>query len=50
MFQAFKVAILFSLGKGEENSMKGGVNNFGGEHGNEHAKAVKMQCCDDMPR
>ena len=42
MFQSFKIAISFSLGKGEEDSMKGRVNNFGGKHGNEGAKTVKM--------
>ena len=42
MFQLFEVAVTFSLGKGEEDSMKGGVNNFWGKHGNEGAKTVKM--------
>ena len=42
MFQMFEVAVTFSLGKGEEDLMKGGVNNFGGQHGNEGAKTVKM--------
>ena len=42
MFQPFKIAVMFSLGKGKEDLMKGGVNNFGGQHGNEGAKTVKM--------
>ena len=42
MFQTFEVAVMFSLGKGEEDSMKGGVDNFRGKHENEHAKTVKM--------
>ena len=42
MFQPFEVAVTFCLGKGEEDSMKGGVNNVGGKHGNEGAKTVKM--------
>ena len=42
MFQLFEVAVTFSLGKGEEDLTKGGVNNFGGKHGNEGAKTVKM--------
>ena len=50
MFQTFEVAVTFSLGKREENSMKGGVNDFRGKHGDECAKTVKMQCCDNVPR
>ena len=42
MFQTFEVAVTFSLGKREEDSRKGGVNNFRGKHGDEHAKIVKM--------
>ena len=42
MFQPFEVAVSFCLGKREEDSTKGGVNNFGGKHGNEDAKTVKM--------
>ena len=42
MFQAFKVAVMFSLGKGEEDATKGGVNNLRGKHGDEGAKTVKM--------
>ena len=42
MFQPFEIVVSFSLGKGEENSAKGGIDNFGREHGNEGAKAVKM--------
>ena len=44
MFQPFEITVSFSLGKGEENSAKGGVNDFRGEHGDEGAKAMKMQC------
>ena len=42
MFQPFEVAVMFSLGKGEEDLTKGGVDNFRGEHGDEGAKTVKM--------
>ena len=42
MFQLFKVTVSFSLGKGEENSVKGGINDLGRQHGNEGAKTVKM--------
>ena len=42
MFQPFEVIVKFSLGEGEEDSTKGGVNNFRGKHGNEGAKTVKM--------
>ena len=42
MFQMFEVTVTFSLGEREEDLMKGGVNNFGGQHGNEGAKTVKM--------
>ena len=42
MFQPFEVTVLFSLGKGEEDSAKGGVDNFGREHGDEGAKTMKM--------
>ena len=42
MFQPFEVTVSLSLGKGEEDSAKGGVDNFGGKHGNEGAKTVKM--------
>ena len=50
MFQMFEIAVTFSLGKGKEDLMKGGVHNFRGKHGNERAKTMKMQCRDDMPR
>ena len=50
MFQAFEIAISFSLGKREEDSAKGGVDNFRGKHGDKSAKTMKMQCSDDMPR
>ena len=42
MFQPFEVAVSFCLGKREEDSMKDGVNNFGGQHGDKGAKTVKM--------
>ena len=42
MFQTFEVAVTFSLGKGEEDLMKGGVNNFRGKHGDERAETMKM--------
>ena len=42
MFQLFEITVAFSLGKGEEDAAKGGVNNFGGKHGNKGAKAMKM--------
>ena len=42
MFQSFKIAVSFSLGKGEEDATKGGVNNLRGKHGNECAETVKM--------
>ena len=50
MFQPFEITVSFSLGKGEENLAKGGINDVRGKHGNEGAKAVKMQRSDDMPR
>ena len=42
MFQPFEVTVSFCLGKGEEDSAKGGIDDFGREHGNEGAKTVKM--------
>ena len=42
MFQPFEITVSFSLGKGEENSAKGGINDFRREHGNEGTKTVKM--------
>ena len=42
MFQPFEITILFSLGKGEENSTKGRINDLGREHGNKGTKTVKM--------
>ena len=42
MFQLFEITVLFSLGKGEEDSAKGGINDLGREHGNEGTKTVKM--------
>ena len=50
MFQSFEVTVSFSLGKGEEDPTKGGVNNFRGKHGNERAKTMKMQYHNDVPR
>ena len=42
MFQSFEITVSFSLGKGEENSAKGGINDLGREHGNEGTKTMKM--------
>ena len=42
MFQPFEVTVSFSLGKGEEDSTKGGINDFRRKHGDEGAKTVKM--------
>ena len=42
MFQPFEVTVTFSLGKRKEDSTKGRVDNFRGEHGDEGAKTVKM--------
>ena len=42
MFQSFEVAVSFSLGKRKEDSVKGGIDNFWGEHGNEGAKTVEV--------
>ena len=42
MFQPFEITVSFSLGKGEENSAKGGIDDFGREHGNEGTKTVEM--------
>ena len=38
----FEIAISFNLGKREEDSAKGGVDNLRGKHGNEGAKTMKM--------
>ena len=38
----FEIAISFSLGKREEDSAKGGINDLGRKHGNESAKTMKM--------
>ena len=42
MFQPFEVTISFSLGKGEKDMAKGGVDDFGRKHGNEGAETVKV--------
>ena len=42
MFQPFEITVLFSLGKGEENLVKGGINDCWREHGNEGTKTVEM--------
>ena len=42
MFQPFEVTVTFSLGKRKEDSTKGRIDNFGGEHGDEGAKTMKM--------
>ena len=45
----FQIAVTFSLREGEENVMKGGVNSFRREHGNKHAKPMKMEGGEDVP-
>ena len=45
----FQIAVTFSLREREENVMKGGVNIFGREHGNKHAKSMKVESGEDMP-
>ena len=42
MFQPFEVTVSFSLGKGEEDTAKGRVDDFGRKHGNEGAETVKV--------
>ena len=42
MFQPFEITVSFSLDKGEEISAKGGINDFGREHGNEGTKTVEV--------
>ena len=42
MFQPFEITVSFSLGKGEEDLAKGGINDLGRKHGNESAETVKM--------
>ena len=42
MFETFQITVTFCLGEREEDSMKSGVNNFGGEHQDESAKTMKM--------
>ena len=42
MFQLFEITVSFSLGKGEENPAKGGINDLRREHGNEGANTVEM--------
>ena len=50
MFQSFEITISFSLGKRKEDPTKGGIDNFRSEHGDEGAKAMKMERSDDVPR
>ena len=50
MIQTFQIAVMFCLGEGEEDMMKGGVNGFGREHGDKRAKPMKMEGSEDMPR
>ena len=50
MVQAFQVTVMFCLGEGEEDATKGGVNGFGGKHGNKRAKPMKVEGGEDMPR
>ena len=42
MFQPFEVTVSFSLGKGEEDTAKGGVDDFGRKHENEGAEPVEV--------
>ena len=42
MFQLFEITVSFSLGKGEEDSAKGRIDNFRRKHGNKGAKTMKM--------
>ena len=42
MFQLFEITVSFSLGKGEENLAKGGINDLRREHANKGAKTVEM--------
>ena len=46
----FQIAVTFYLGKREEDMTKGGVNDFRREHGNKHAKPMKVEGSEDMPR
>ena len=46
----FQIAVTFCLGEGEKDVMEGGVNGFGREHGNKHAKPMKVEGSEDMPR
>ena len=46
----FQIAVMFCLGEREEDAMKGGVNSFRREHGNKHAKPVKMEGGKNVPR
>ena len=42
MFQPFEITVLFSLGKGEEDLVKSGINDLRRKHGDEGAKTMKM--------
>ena len=46
----FQIAVTFYLGKREEDTTKGGVNDFGREHGDKHAKPMKVEGSGDVPR
>ena len=50
MIQTFQIAVMFYLGEREGDTMKGGVNDFGREHGNKHAKPMKVEGSEDVPR
>ena len=50
MIQTFQIAVTFYLGEGEEDMTKGGVNGFRREHGNKHAKLMKVEGSGDVPR
>ena len=38
----FQITVMFCLGEREEDSVKGGVNGFGGKHQDESAKTIKV--------
>ena len=50
MVKTFQITVTFYLGEGEEDAMEGGVNGFGGEHGNKRAKPMKVEGSEDVPR
>ena len=50
MVKMFQITVMFYLGEGKEDATEGGVNGFGGEHGNKRAKPMKVEGGEDMPR